>query len=297
MWGLAPMGALLGGHGAGGSGGSGEDGRGGLEAGPLIVAAAARPGIRPGGGAASGGGGSGGGVEGGGLPLSPGETAPLFLHLIPPTLMVMGRRAAAGGGGGGDLGSTALPTSLVDPPLPGGGLPPAIAGRLDLTSPGGLLLHLLSAPRPAAGLGAKGNAAAKQQQRGSRHEASVAGGGSSSSSGGAAGPLAPADPPVDLVVAWQVAVPGDGQQVRVWGRGGRGGGEGLAGGCAFGKRKPGRDDGGQQRAADVGQTVGLVSCVLPSRVLPSPIVLIPIRRTPSPPLRRAIVSASSGWPT
>jgi hypothetical protein len=161
--------------------------------------------------------------KGAGLQLSPGETAPLYLHLISPALSRDSRD--------GISGALTADTPSVRSPLGGSvasalgrdhGVAPVAAsppGQLDLLHPGGLLEHILAPPSASA------TSTPKPQQRSKKGSQPRPPPSPSSSLGEKLmpsttpsqknGALVMSDPSVDLVVAWQIQ-PGHrgGQQVR-----------------------------------------------------------------------------------
>jgi hypothetical protein len=137
------------------------------------------------------------------LQLSPGDNASLFLHLMPPA-------AAEGQQQAVQEHNAASGMLLVPQASP--------AGSLDLLSAGGILKHIFSFPaaspisnasRPtpaAASVQRAPTAGAKGCTKGSDDQQT---GTISSGSPG----LLPADPSVDLLVAWQVAINHDGSRL------------------------------------------------------------------------------------
>ncbi|GAX80359.1 hypothetical protein CEUSTIGMA_g7798.t1 [Chlamydomonas eustigma] len=131
------------------------------------------------------------------LKLSPGDSSSLFLHLMPPTAAVQHKEQAAQQQGGA---SEVLHQG---------------SGSFELLSSGGILQHLLSISPASPGLGitsrpASATALKKEPplQGGAKEQQT-----STTSSSSLSHSLLPADPSVDLVVAWQVASNKGGSQM------------------------------------------------------------------------------------
>ena len=139
----------------------------------------------------------------GGMHLSPGETAPLYLHLISPALI---QDCLI------DVNGAAAMNSSVSPAVGGeAGAPTAASGptcQLDVLHPGGILKHILA---PPSSLPLDPQVHKPQQRRKKEAPPAAAGGVIPPPSTSTLTPitykgsaLVMSDPPVDLVVAWQI---------------------------------------------------------------------------------------------